>query len=88
MRRGRHPDPECCASKLQLTEEPEEHEGGYVYGALAQLYGVVNDRLMRFRKGSAAKTIAERVPTGRVKIHDGHPWIADSRSTLGKVLSA
>jgi hypothetical protein len=41
----------------------------------AQLYGEPNDRREIFKKGSAAKTIKERVASGRVKINDGHNWL-------------
>lgn len=82
------PDPERCRVSLQSVGDVAEADGGWVFTALAQAYGVVNDRLMIFRPGSGAKTIRERVPAGRVKIHDGHPWSPNSDTVAGKVLSA
>lgn len=86
----RRPDPERLRMTLAELDEPEETEDatGWVYGANAQSYNTVNDRLMLFRPGSGKKTIAERVPKGRVKIHDGHPWDPNSDTIVGRVLSA
>ncbi|MCB1282524.1 MAG: hypothetical protein KDB18_13460, partial [Salinibacterium sp.] len=63
-------------------------DGQYEYTAIAQFFNVVNDRLMLFRRGSFAKTIAESVTSGsgRVKINDGHK--STSRDTLGTVIEA
>ncbi len=69
-------------------EDVEETDAGWIFTAWAQLYGIVNDRAWRFRPGSFSKTIAERVGTNRVKIHDGHNWSMDVSGTIGRVLSA
>jgi hypothetical protein len=69
-------------------EDIEETDAGWTFQMWAQFFGVVNDRLWVFRKGCARKTIAERVKTNRVKVHDGHNWSMDTRGTLGRVLSA
>lgn len=83
-----HPDPERFRVALASIEAPTASDGGWQFRATAQVYNRVNDRLMVFRPGSGAKTIAERVPAGRVKIHDGHPWNPAASQTVGKVLAA
>ncbi|HAX82643.1 MAG TPA: hypothetical protein DCY40_08765, partial [Actinobacteria bacterium] len=74
--------------KLQAVGDVDKKDGGWVYSALAQFYELVNDRLMFFVYGSGLKTIAERVPTGRVKIHSGHPYDPNAATILGKVIEA
>lgn len=86
-KRPRTSDPERVPVRLESITLSEQ-DGGFVFGGLAQAYGIVNDKLMLFRAGSGAKTIAERVPLGKVKIHDGHPWDPNSESIVGRVLSA
>lgn len=66
----------------------EAEGGGWTFEMAAQLIGVVNDHLMRFSSGSGAKTIAERVADGRVKIVKGHPYAAGPADTCGRVFSA
>lgn len=61
---------EIRAAKDATGAEKPNRITGY-----AQLYGQPNDRREIFTKGSAAKTIKERVPSGRVKINDGHSWM-------------
>ncbi len=62
--------------------------GGFEFEGVAQVYGAVNDRGMKFLPGSATKTIQERVANGSVAITDGHPQNAEVSSTLGFVKSA
>lgn len=75
-------------SKILEPKVQEHPDGGWTFESMAQYYEVVNDWLFYFHKGSGRKTIRERVKSGRVKIHDGHPFDKSVSATLGKVLSA
>lgn len=88
MSRFRNPDPERVRVALSAVGEVEERRGGFIFRAEAQAYGIVNDRLMLFLPGSGLRTVRERVPAGRVKIHDGHPYDPNSDTIAGRVLSA
>lgn len=88
-----NPEPERMSVRLTDIEicAPRE-DGQHEYTAIAQFWDIVNDRLMVFRKGSFAKTIAEQLgrdvtpATSRIKINDSHMHTA--RSTLGSVVEA
>lgn len=65
--------PESTAVRLIEVRTAQGNEN--VVTGWAQLYGQQNDRNEIFLKGSAAKTIKERVAAGRVKINDSHAWM-------------
>lgn len=84
-----HAEPERLSVSLRDMEVLARREDGqFEFTAIAQFFDIVNDRLMVFRHGSFAKTIAENVMSGsgRVKINDGHSH--SSASTLGTVIEA
>lgn len=82
---NRVPDRVSLAAQF---ENVQETDAGWTFSMWAQFFGIVNDRAWRFRKGSFAKTIRERVKTNRVKIHDGHNWSGNATDTIGRVLQA
>lgn len=79
-----NPQPDRLGAHLDDVEL-EEGEAGWAFSAYAQLFGVVNDRLMRFHAGSFLKTFQERVPTGSVKLHDGHNRGLTASGTYGRI---
>lgn len=83
-RQKARPQPDRLAQHLDDVEL-EQGEAGWTFSAYAQLFGVVNDRLMRFHPGSFLKTFQERVPTGSVKLHDGHNWGLTASGTYGRI---
>ena len=85
--RARNADPECLSVPMSNLEVCGTRDDGMMeFTAVAQFWNIVNDRMMMFRMGSAAKTIQERANRGAVKINDGH--MNGVRSTLGKVAEA
>lgn len=82
---NRVPDRVSLAAQF---EDVEETDAGWTFQMWAQYFNTVNDRAWRFKKGSFAKTIRERVRTNRVKIHDGHNWAMNATGTIGRVLTA
>lgn len=92
MKTVHRPPTVSLAAEVTSPDLTAVHDGGWTYGAIAQLYKKVNQHLLYFFPGSGTKTIQERVPRSAVKIESGHPGMwpanADVESTLGFVQKA
>ncbi len=81
------PDPTRLLLAAQFEDLQESH-AGWTFWVWAQFYGMINDRGWEFFNGSFAKTNQERVPSGRVKVHDGHNLGMTGSGNVGRVLKA
>lgn len=81
------PHPERVTLQLRVAEDLTEDDAGWSFWAYIQLFApVVNDRFMRFHPGAFLKTFKERIPTGSIKLHDGHNWGMTAGGTIGRIL--